>query len=280
MRTRVVSLLPFFIITIRYSIDCFPLTATNIPVKKLCLVKSLATSNSDYSVAFCSGDEESISRAAKFMVDSFWLPQGISATSPIQYGGFTWAVAEDLMQRYGETMGARTFDSRLVIATPRDDSTIVGMVALDVTLISAEQMLMRNRGESESILKDAINALGPKQRRQYKGSSIQNIVESLLPPQKAVVVLSNLAVNPSFRRNGVALRLCNEVERIAKEDWGFDELYLRVESSNVAARALYETQLSYRLAWVEKNAVALRADLKSGNFVECASDTLILVKSL
>jgi ribosomal protein S18 acetylase RimI-like enzyme len=154
------------------------------------------------------------------------------------------------------------------------------MVALDVTLISAEQMLMRNRGESESILKDAINALGPKQRRQYKGSSIQNIVESLLPPQKAVVVLSNLAVNPSFRRNGVALRLCNEVERIAKEDWGFDELYLRVESSNVAARALYETQLSYRLAWVEKNAVALRADLKSGNFVECASDTLILVKSL
>jgi ribosomal protein S18 acetylase RimI-like enzyme len=94
------------------------------------------------------------------------------------------------------------------------------------------------------------------------------------------VVLSNLAVSPNYRRQGIAFKLCKEVERLVKEEWSFDTLHLRVESSNDAARALYEKYLNYQLEWVERDAVALRVDLSTGNFVECTSDTLTLVKSL
>ena len=294
-----------------YSVDCF-VTRHQIPLKSSfsssfanehatsssssCRFSSVTSSTAksssvDFTIAPSSEDDQSISQAAKFMIESFWLPQ-VSADDQIisahkeSYSGFTWAVTHDLTQRYGQILGKRAFNSGLLVATANatpdgSNSAIVGLVAVDVALIDTENNKLHNRETSENMLKDAMSSLGPKQRWQYKNSSVQEIVSDLLPSHTSVgVVLSNLAVNPSFRRNGVALDLCKEVERIAKEEWGFDKLCLRVESSNAAARALYEKKLKYHLIWTEKDAIALRADLQSGNFVECASDTLTLVKAL
>lgn len=262
-------------------VECFVL-------RKRCLkssrvsVKAFVENSCNFIVVPCPGDESSISRASKFMLESFWIPQGTTAATT-QAASIEWAVRDDLMQRYGETMGGkRTFDSRLLLAVEQSDINhgIIGMVGVDVTLICKDPMVLHKRADSENLLNGALAALGPKQRRQYKGSSIQTIVQDLLPMHQPTVVLSNLAVSPNHRRQGIAFILCKEVERVVKDEWGFDKLHLRVESSNDAARALYEKHLNYRLEWVEKGAIALRADLSAGNFVECTSDTLTLVKSL
>lgn len=264
-------------------IECFVLRNKGLKTLHGSVKASVENSPScNYVVVPCPGDESSIARASKFMLESFWIPQGATPVTT-QIANIEWAVKDDLMQRYGETTGGkRTFDSRLLLAVEPSDSNpcLIGMVGVDVTLFCKDQMVLHKRSESENLLNGALAALGPKQRRQYKGSSIQTIVQDLLPMHQPTVVLSNLAVSPNYRRQGIAFRLCKEVERVVKEEWSFDTLHLRVESSNDAARALYEKYLNYQLEWVERDAVALRVDLSTGNFVECTSDTLTLVKSL
>merc|ERR1719484_150747 len=51
-------------------------------------------------------------------------------------------------------------------------------------------------------------------------------------------LLSSLAVSPSFRRRGLAKKLCREAEAFAK-DLGYDEVLLKVEKTNGKARNLY-----------------------------------------
>ncbi|HEY9878005.1 MAG TPA: GNAT family N-acetyltransferase [Leptolyngbyaceae cyanobacterium] len=58
-------------------------------------------------------------------------------------------------------------------------------------------------------------------------------------PMKAQhLYLSNLAVHPQFRRQGVAQQLLKTCERVAL-DWGFQDLYLHVMEDNLQARHLY-----------------------------------------
>ncbi|MTJ52702.1 GNAT family N-acetyltransferase [Anabaena sp. UHCC 0253] len=69
--------------------------------------------------------------------------------------------------------------------------------------------------------------------------------------------LSNLAVHPSYRRQGVASGLLIRCEQISQE-WGFQDLYLHVLESNHQARQLY-FKLAYRVYKVESpwNAILL-----------------------
>lgn len=61
--------------------------------------------------------------------------------------------------------------------------------------------------------------------------------------------LSNLAVDPDFRRQGVAQQLLSNCEQVALE-WGFSDLYLHVLENNHPARQLY-LKAGYRLHRVE-----------------------------
>jgi ribosomal protein S18 acetylase RimI-like enzyme len=61
--------------------------------------------------------------------------------------------------------------------------------------------------------------------------------------------LSNLAVHPEYRRQGVAQELLSNCEKTARE-WGFSEIYLHVLENNHAARQLYY-QAGYRLEQVD-----------------------------
>ncbi len=58
-------------------------------------------------------------------------------------------------------------------------------------------------------------------------------------------LLSNLAVDPKYRRRGIARRLMEVAERTAGEEMGFAELLLKVEHRNLPALELYR-QLGYR----------------------------------
>ena len=63
--------------------------------------------------------------------------------------------------------------------------------------------------------------------------------------------LSNLAVCPSHRRQGVAGQLLLSCEQVVLS-WGFQDLYLHVLENNHQARQLY-FKLGYRLSKVDSN---------------------------
>nr|WP_238718441.1 N-acetyltransferase [Petrachloros mirabilis] len=87
---------------------------------------------------------------------------------------------------------------------------------------------------------------------QESSASVVGIVEvavrplSAWPtPKGAVPYVSNLAVAPAYRRQGIAFQLLMHCEQSVK-DWGFDELYLYAMADNRAAQRLY-TKIGYRV---------------------------------
>ncbi|WP_460200789.1 GNAT family N-acetyltransferase [Scytonema sp. NUACC21] len=75
---------------------------------------------------------------------------------------------------------------------------------------------------------------------------------------RSFLYLSNLAVNPTYRRKGAASDLLLACEKVAL-NWGFQDLYLHVLENNHQARQLY-FKLGYRVYKVESylNAFFLR----------------------
>lgn len=102
--------------------------------------------------------------------------------------------------------------SAVLLATAGDGS-LVGAVGLQVLALTRD-------GRGERLMSE----LSAPERRQL----------TLRP------LLSNLAVEPRWRRRGVATELLRESELLARR-WGFDELLLLVLQGNAAARTLYET---------------------------------------
>jgi ribosomal protein S18 acetylase RimI-like enzyme len=66
---------------------------------------------------------------------------------------------------------------------------------------------------------------------------------------KSFVYLSNLAVHPNYRRQGVGSGLLVGCEKLALS-WGFEDIYLHVLENNHTARQLY-FKLGYRVHKVE-----------------------------
>ncbi len=63
--------------------------------------------------------------------------------------------------------------------------------------------------------------------------------------------LSNLAVRSSMRRQGIAVQLLLNCERVVL-DWGFHDIYLHVLENNYQARQLY-FKLGYRLHQIDSS---------------------------
>eukprot|EP00536_Pseudo-nitzschia_multiseries_P010515 jgi/Psemu1/307360/fgenesh1_kg.323_\ len=186
--------------------------------------------------------------------------------------------AADLQEKYGERMGRRLANACVIGALDENTKELIGVATLKETLMINNEILEPEK--SEAIAKNAVAALGPKQRREYKSASIAKIAEELLSPEtKAVCVLSNLAVGKNARRRGVARVLCNEVDALA-DDWKFKEVHLLVESENNAARTLYEKKLGYELVYTNVAAPALRVDFDTGAFLQVKQDTLVMAKQL
>ena len=184
-------------------------------------------------------------------------------------------------------MGKRKLDALIVVASEQADGKdnvltadeMLGLVTLEVRLLNTNGLLSAD--ESEFMLTKAVSSLGPKQRREYKDASVLDIARELLPPEvTAVCSLSNLCTSPKARRRGIAAKLCYEAERLAKEELSFDEIFLRVEVENEAARKLYEDKLGYQRKFEAVSAGALRVDAQRGGFVEIESDIVVMSKKL
>jgi ribosomal protein S18 acetylase RimI-like enzyme len=237
------------------------------------------------------GDEKSLSQAATFMVDAFWLSTGrllipvqddaqVSVLSDVTRKNLYEEQFSDLTTKYGERMGKRLLVSRLLTAIDKESGDILGVVGVETSLLDRVKEDILSQGKAETMLKDAVSTLGPKQRRLYKDSTVAEIAQDLLPDLQLVACLSNLSVSPNARRRGIAATLCAEAERVAASEWKFGSLFLKVESENAAARHLYEQKLGYKLEYTIDSAPAIRIDVAAGCFIESEASTLVLAKTI
>ena len=242
-------------------------------------------STSNLQVQIMSGSDESMIKAAKFMVESFWLgsPQQLlidknDAVSESSKASLISIQRDDLMEKYGDRMGSRKLDALVLAAVEGDDTNdIMGLTTLEVRLLENQKDIL-SAEQSEFKLTQAVASLGPKQRREYKDASVFDIANQLLSPDiTAILSLSNLCVADKHRRKGVAAALCKEAERVAKQELGFDEMYLRVEIENDAAKRLYGDKLGYESVF-EAPATVLRVDGKRGGFVELENADIAVLK--
>ena len=278
------------------------------PSSSTSAVSSSTSATSDIAISPFGEDASSILKASQFMLESFWIPlsqqqqqqrygeNASAATVPVassmNSSKLLTSIQDDFTSRYGEIMGRRKLQSCLLSATTtpttndndnnNNNKPLVGIIAMDMTLVDETNEIQYTRLEAEQTLTKAISSLGPKERREYsrKDCTVHEIVSGLLPNLKVAVVLSNLAVCQSQRQKGIGMELCNYVHDFAKTTWGMEYVYLRVEADNTAARKLYEEKLGYQCCWVEKDAIALRADVMTGEFQEMEKDTWSLCKQL
>jgi ribosomal protein S18 acetylase RimI-like enzyme len=234
-------------------------------------------------------DNEGILEAATFLVDNFWLGSKRQLLNeddrniPLPEAVRELLIqeqAEDLNERYGERMGKRALDSCLVLATPGKES-LLGLLCLQELLMDSSKGDFLSSDKSEEILKNAVATLPPSQRKIYKNASAKTIARELLPPSlEAICCISNLAVSTQARRQGVAQKLCQQAESIAKNEWNYDRVYLKVENSNDAAIKLYADRLGYTCDYKVDSDPAIRLDASAGEFVQINTDTMILTKLL
>jgi ribosomal protein S18 acetylase RimI-like enzyme len=77
------------------------------------------------------------------------------------------------------------------------------------------------------------------------------------PPELPYLV--NLAVHPKHRRRGLGAQLVVACERVAREEWGYSEMFLYVRKQNMPALSLY-----YSLGYVCEFSEPVWYKLKSG----------------
>lgn len=102
----------------------------------------------------------------------------------------------------------------------------------------------------------AVDGASVVQGRSLGDGLIVGTVEMALryPPfwythRQRYLYISNLAVHPEYRRQGIAHRLLQSCEHIAK-DWGYSDMYLHVLDNNRPARCLYE-KLGFSMSTVD-----------------------------
>lgn len=88
-------------------------------------------------------------------------------------------------------------------------------------------------------------------RPKVAGTVELAVRSSIFPGGPRYAYISNLAVSPFYRRQGIARKLLSSCEPAARA-WGFREIYLHVLEDNDRARKLY-TSSGYRLHRVESN---------------------------
>lgn len=128
------------------------------------------------------------------------------------------ALRRDLQSRFSSRNRAA---NALLLAEDDETGEIVGCCGIDVQRLSPEALDDQRLGPYDSRLEDR-------------------------------PMLSSLAVSPSYRKRGIAKRLCRAAEEAAR-GWGYNEVLLKVESDNKRARRLYQG-LGYRVCGLDKGA--------------------------
>mmetsp|Transcript_19279 Transcript_19279/g.29209 ORF Transcript_19279/g.29209 Transcript_19279/m.29209 type:complete len:275 (-) Transcript_19279:220-1044(-) len=215
-----------------------------------------------------------INEAADFMVKEFW---GVDTSN----SGLLAEIQHDLDSRFGEILGKRKLFSSLILSRSEDSNVIIGLIGVEVGLLDLTNNSIINFKESDKIITNAVASLGPKQRRQFKDASIEELLTELPDLNgrfEAVAVLANLCVSKDARGMGIGKTLCDEVEVVSGK-WNLQNVLLKVEEGNKAARKLYE-KLGFAEKSKDEEATTLRPNFEKGCFDEVGCTILTLYKSL
>lgn len=255
------------------------------------LIKMMSSSSPTAAVSeHIDSDDVFLNQASDFMLSNFW---GVDSSSDGS-SSLKSEILNDLREKYGERMGKRLLKSVILNASDdKDDkNNLIGMLCLEVSLLHEPNTLedeatkILSSTNAETLLKNTVANLGPKQRRQYKDFPLIDLVTELLPEYRAIVLLSNLCVSKDARGKGVAFSLCKYAEESLNGDsssWNgeedFNEIYLKVEESNESAVNLYKSKLMYtEVPGAGGEDTAMRAE--GNEFVEVDSKVLYLKKGL
>lgn len=232
-----------------------------------------------------------IEEAAEFLVENFWLqtprhwtdPEAANVVVPNR-SVLVQEQADDLMTKYGERLGSKLLKSGLIWirSSSCENREPLGLVALAEVLMRPEDgAVVLTPEDSIERIQYAVSSLGPKQRRSYQKASAKEIVKQLLPQHEIICLVSNLSVAVAARRQGTGLQLCQAAEDVARDVWGHDRLYLKVESTNEAAIGLYQRKLQYSEEFSISNDSGVRLDTTKGAYtIQQSVPTLLMSKRL
>jgi len=180
------------------------------------------------SIQQVGGEPEVLRRAADFLSRNMYteaIPEG-------QRRELRNLEFQDLQARYGQLVGRRPFPSSLLLSL--QDQEIVGCVGCDCQVLSV------GKKRFWAVKPDKSNLPFPGD----DGSA-----------EEMACVMSNLAVRRNRRGQGIAKTLVVAAEQNARE-WGFDYMYLLVDSENVPAQKLYK-KMGYSLFFKQEDATCV-----------------------
>lgn len=165
-----------------------------------------------YPLKIRAANRADITRLTEILAESFHTREGLSG---LMYPIFRLGIYEDLRNRLATSSGYYT----CLVAAIADSPHQLGNIPLNVPEHLVGTVEMGLRTPSPWSIGD---------RYPY---------------------ISNLAVHPTARRQGVARKLLISCEQVAMK-WGFSDLYLHVLENNSQARQLYH-QVGYRIAQID-----------------------------
>lgn len=163
------------------------------------------------------GEPKSLLQASDFFVDAFWVGKVGGGTKELNDRQRRSLSTTQFMEFRGRYAGVSRGESELIICE-LPDGEVVGCAGIEVT---------------------------PIPQGKLKGA-----------PGNRAPLMSNVAVSRDYRRRGIGEMLVEEVERVARYEWGYDDCYLYVEERNLAAVKLYQ-KLGYRRVWIDGDAKTL-----------------------
>lgn len=189
----------------------------------------------EFELGLLTADE--VPEAAKLLVMSFvdTLPQLPPSPDslPAPLSGPWPAPVADIRTEMREELAQRGLEWRL--------GTRLSHPSLGISLERSLLLALREGGDGGRLAGCAELAMRPIDGTlptDFAVPAIFQIHQAPLAPH-----LYNLAVAPAFRRQKIASRLISTAERIAKLEWGQEELYLHVDvNNNPGAAALYREQ--------------------------------------
>ena len=227
-------------------------------------------------------DAPTLRRAATFFASAFWAEsttvadmrsRGDASLDARALRSLTTHTLTDMASRYGSGAGER-LRSLLVLASDPSRGKIVGCVGVEEALFEPLTGRVLSRAESDALFASEFAAMDEQEESLYVGlASAAALTDALFPEYSVVAVLSNLAVESSERRGGLAQELCAWCAP-AGEEWGLPALVLQVDRTNRPARSLYE-RLGFRELCRDEGATALRLRPQEAT----AASTLLLVES-
>jgi ribosomal protein S18 acetylase RimI-like enzyme len=163
------------------------------------------------------GEPKALLQASDFFVDAFWVGKVGGGTKELNPGQRRSLSNTQFMEFRGRYAGISRGKSDLIICE-LPDGEVVGCAGVEVSPIPDGYL---------------------------KG-----------PQGDPAPLMSNVAVSRKYRRKGIAEMLVEEVERVARYEFGYDYCYLYVEERNIPAVKLYQ-KLGYRKVWVDADARTL-----------------------